>query len=113
MRIRSERLTREADGFSLLELLVVLGIVLVVGALAMPTMNSSLTAYRLRGASTELAGMLQQVRISAVRSNNPVELRYLMVQGGTRQQIYADINADGQLNAGEPEIGRASCRERV
>jgi prepilin-type N-terminal cleavage/methylation domain-containing protein len=99
-----------AEGFSLIELLVVTGIVLVVATLAMPSVTQGLTAYRLRQSSVQLAGLLQQARISAVRSNIPVELRAAMINGNTQQQIYVDLpgangaNPNGQFDAGEPVI---------
>ena len=56
-------------GFSLIELVVVIAIMLVVAAVAMPYFMGYLSNYRLRGALTDTAGFLQQMRMEAVRRN--------------------------------------------
>jgi Tfp pilus assembly protein FimT len=108
VRKRSIRQTGRSEGFSLLELLVVVGITMVLAALATPRVANTLAAYRLRQSSVQLAGLIQQGRMAAVRSNIPVEIRPLMIQSGTRQEIYVDLPGangaapNGQWDAGEP-----------
>ncbi len=56
-------------GFSLLELLLVVAIIGVLGAIATPTFRRSTDAARLNEAAAQIAADLQRVRSSAQRTN--------------------------------------------
>lgn len=60
---------RKRRGFSLLELMIVVIIMLAVAAIAIPSFTTYISTYRLRGAMTDVAGMLQQMRMEAVKRN--------------------------------------------
>ncbi len=53
-------------GFSLLELLIVVAVLMVVAAIATPNIISSWQAYRLRTAAGAVAGAFQRIRMQAV-----------------------------------------------
>ena len=57
------------SGFSLLELVVVAGIILVTAAMAVPTIKYVMDSVRLREAGTDYSGILQRGRSSAVGDN--------------------------------------------
>jgi prepilin-type N-terminal cleavage/methylation domain-containing protein len=58
-----------SSGFSLIELLVVLAIILVVAAFAIPTMMTTLDAYRIRGSLTSVSGLAQRTRLQAIKQD--------------------------------------------
>lgn len=89
-------------GFSLLELLIVMAITLVVGAMAAPRFTTMVSNYRLKSSASSVAGILQQTRMSAVRLNRAVQATSTMNSG--LQQLYVDLNANGQVNSGEPTV---------
>jgi prepilin-type N-terminal cleavage/methylation domain-containing protein len=60
---------RARAGFSLIEILVVVSILLVISAIEIPNMMQTIAQVRLRSAANSLAGLLQQGRIRAVRDN--------------------------------------------
>jgi prepilin-type N-terminal cleavage/methylation domain-containing protein len=66
---------RDRGGFTLLELLVVMTIVVVSCALAVPSVTAMMHGYRVRGAAAQLSGHLFYARMLAVKSGVPVSFR--------------------------------------
>ena len=93
-------------GVSLLELCVVLAVMLVVTASALPTMTAVMQQYRLRTAAKDVASMLQRSRMSCVRNNRHYTVQEAQVtQGGiTYSQLYLDQNANNTYDRGEPVV---------
>ena len=58
-----------AGGFSLVELMVVVAVMLIVAAVATPNVVNALRTQRLRGTATDYASLLQRTRIRAVEDN--------------------------------------------
>jgi prepilin-type N-terminal cleavage/methylation domain-containing protein len=105
VRKRSIRQTGRSGGFSLLELLIVMAIMLVVAAMALPKISATVAAYRTRQSASQLAGLFQRARIEAVKSNQTVRVRTATIADG-RQQVYVDLPSGtaGSFDAGEPVI---------
>ncbi len=59
-------------GFSLLELVVVVAIMLAIAAYAIPNLLSAIGDYKLRNTMSQVAAICQQRRIQAVRANSTV-----------------------------------------
>ncbi len=97
--MRIMRSTRR--GFSLVELIVVLVIMMAVTAIAIPNFITYISTYRLRGAATEAAGLLQEMRIEAVKRNTVLQVSNGTMNGRTA----AWVNLPGgtsSWDAGEP-----------
>ena len=86
-RIRSHR------GFSLIELLVVVAIMMAVAAVALPSFLSFISTYKLRSTLQQTSGMLQQMRMQAVRLNKNIKVQTTTM--GTQTVGYADVNGNG------------------
>ena len=97
---------RQNLGVSLLELCVVLAVMLVVAASALPTMTAAMQQYRLRTAAKDVASMLQRSRMSCVRSNrhNTVQEAQVTQGGITYSRLYLDQNANNTYDPGEPVV---------
>ena len=84
-------------GFSIIEILIVVFIVLVIGAIAIPNVLLAVSNIRLRSSAGDLAGLMQQARILAAKNNpqNPpvYPIRYGVLNGA--QIAYIDLNGDG------------------
>jgi type II secretory pathway pseudopilin PulG len=67
---RTQRTKSTNQGFTLIELVVVVAMIIVVTALSLPSIMNSINAVRLRSQAQGLAGLFQQVRIQAAKDNN-------------------------------------------
>lgn len=79
---------RARPGFTLVEVLLVLGVLAVIAALAWPSLGGALERFRLRKAADQIRIQWQQARIQAIRSNCRWEFRY--VPGG-RQWLVQSV----------------------
>jgi prepilin-type N-terminal cleavage/methylation domain-containing protein len=88
---------RNQSGFSLVELMIVLVIIMVVSALAMPNVIRGIGTLRLRGAGSNMSGLIQKARIEAVRTNRIQQLKFANVNGALL--LYVDGPAVGTYTA--------------
>ena len=95
-------------GFSLIELMIVLVISLVVAAFAMPSMSGAITTMRLRSGMSSIAGILQETRIMAVKSNRFNVARNAVFNGANL--FYDDLNFN---NAYTPAAGTTAAEPSV
>ena len=91
---RRPRTSRGASqrGFSLLELIVVVSILMILGAIAVPNLMSTITNMRLRSATSSLSGLVQETRMQAIKHNTPMMVRFVVIQSGPYAYIQ---NASG------------------
>ena len=81
---------KRQSGFSLIELLIVIAIIMVIAAMATPNVMNAVNNIRLRGSAGEVAGLLQQCRERAVRNNRYYTVKPATVTGA--QAAYVDLN---------------------
>jgi len=114
---QSFKLRGLTGGFSLIELVLVMFIMLVIAAFAIPNVILAVSNARLRGSASDLAGLMQQARILAAKNNpqNPPTAVYPIrfTTLGTARIAYVDMNNNSTVDAGitingatvnEPEI---------
>lgn len=97
------KVKQETKGFSLIELMVVVGVMMVIGAFAAPSVLRSLRTYRLNETTREVANMLQQTRYQAISLNRtapPLSCRLGNI--GTRITVYVDLNNNTRWDPNEP-----------
>ena len=130
-------------GFTLVELLVVIALIGVVLALAVPTTREALTANDLKKASRQLIGLARQLRVEAVRDQvdyvlilNIPDASYFVATSDMTPEKRLEVEkrarklpdgivildivkqnnekiADGKVHIKFGKIGRASWRARV
>jgi Tfp pilus assembly protein FimT len=88
-------------GFSIVELVVSLCVMMILSAIAIPTLMRSLRTYQLNDAATRLAAMLKFTRFEAVRRNTQVN--FLMQTSGTGYLVGTDSNHSGNLDPTEKQ----------
>lgn len=70
-------------GFSLVEMVVVVSILLVVAAIAVPSMMEAMYDMRLRNSANNLAGLMQQARMMAIHDNTYYPVKSVVNGGNT------------------------------
>jgi prepilin-type N-terminal cleavage/methylation domain-containing protein len=91
---------RRIRGFSMIELVVVGAIILLIAAIATPTVMRSINTYRLGGAASDLYNMLQRARYEAIRRNTTITCRNRRM--GSSWVVWVDMNNNGMPEATEP-----------
>jgi prepilin-type N-terminal cleavage/methylation domain-containing protein len=93
---------RRQGGFSLVELLVVVGIILVLVVVTFPAIAGYLGTYRLRGGTDEVVGELQRARTTAVLKNVRQGVVFSIENDPSgRPTMYRYFIEDGLVSAAE------------
>ena len=91
-------------GFSTVELVISVAIILSLSAIAIPTINKTLTAYRLNDAATQVAGILKLTRFEAIRRNTPINCVNTQAGANAPAKVWSDNNGDGVEDITERQI---------
>jgi prepilin-type N-terminal cleavage/methylation domain-containing protein len=67
---------RDVRGFTLLELLVVVAVISIIGAMAVPALTSTSAQMRLSNSARQVERVLQTARMKAVRSDKVMRVRF-------------------------------------
>jgi prepilin-type N-terminal cleavage/methylation domain-containing protein len=88
-------------GFSMVEMVVSVAVLLVLAAISLPSLTRAFASYQLSDAAARLAGTLKFARYEAIRLNKPVDCE--IQQSGTGWLAYADTNRNGVADPGETQ----------
>ena len=94
---------RKARGFSLLELVIVVSMLLVIAAIAIPNMMSVIANARLRAGATSLSGMLQSCRMMAIKQNRTKTTRFTVMAYGPVAYV-KDATDGSSLTNKDPQV---------
>ena len=89
------------EGFSIIEMLVVLFIIAILAGIAIPVYISMKPVIRLSGATRHLMEDLMWARIQAINQNNEFRIIY---DSNHEYRIWDDDNNDGIIDATETKI---------
>jgi prepilin-type N-terminal cleavage/methylation domain-containing protein len=90
------------NGFSLVELVLSLAMLLVITTLAIPVVVRSLSVYQLNSTASQLAGMLKFAKFDAIRQNTPVSCQIQL--SGANWLVWVDSNGNGVADGAEPQM---------
>jgi hypothetical protein len=100
---------RRAAGYSLIELMFALGVMVTLAGMAMPQILAGLDDYQTYGAVRYMSGRLHETRMMAVTRSVNTAMRFSSTGRSYSYAIYLDGNRNGVRNADisdglDPEI---------
>jgi prepilin-type N-terminal cleavage/methylation domain-containing protein len=90
------------NGFSMVELVLSLAVLLIITVIAVPVVVRSLQTYQLNSNTSQLAGMLKFAKFDAIRQNTPVSCQ--VQQQGANWLVWVDSNGNGVADQAEPQM---------
>lgn len=98
------------SGFTVLELIVAIGIAMVVMGIAVPSFMTWLPTLRLSSGARQVATDLQVARMKAISQNRKFRLNFATT---TTYYLEADLDNDGTIASGENDSGPFSLPEGI
>ena len=92
-----------AKGFSILELVMTLALILLVLAVALPGFNRYWQTYQLNSAAQQMFSNLDRGRYRAISKNREVVAQFS--QGERSYRLFEDVNGNGVWETAEPILG--------
>jgi Tfp pilus assembly protein FimT len=88
----------------MVELAISLTVLLILTAIAIPSLMRSFRTYQLNDAASRLSDMLKLTRFEAVRRNTPVTLQIKLNVNGTDWNVWTDSIGNGTLDPTEKQV---------
>jgi prepilin-type N-terminal cleavage/methylation domain-containing protein len=82
---------RTDRGFSLVEMLIVVAIVMVMAAVALPNIGQYIRNYKIRGAAQDVAGEMQAARSKAIMGNTNAGVSFVVVDADSYRYVLEDL----------------------
>ena len=101
-------LRHQVGGFTMLEALVVIAIIMVLGALGVPTLMRTVNNINVRYSARNLSGIMQTARIQAVRNNTFYSIQPMAMPGNITG-YYVDLNKNQTYASGDTVVTMAGA----
>ena len=99
---------RNESGFTLFELMVVVGIMAILASVAVPGFLGWLPKYRMRSAADDVLSTLQNAKLRAVRENSVVRVNFDFAND--RYLTFLDNGAGANAGNGTQEADEATIK---
>lgn len=90
----------EPAGFTLVEVMITLGVLALVAALASPSLMAMVPAMQLKSAARDLYSAIQEAKMLAIKENKTIRIRIDTVNGN----YYIDADDNGAFTPGEKRV---------
>ena len=99
---------RRDEGVTLMELMVVMGIIVIAAAFTLPNISSWRASAKLNGAARDLASNFQVAKMEATKRNGVCAVTFNIAVDDTLTDVivYVDVAGDLVYNGGDTEISR-------
>ena len=94
--------TVRRDGFSTLEVVVTLTVILLLAAIASPMLLRSLRIYQLNDSAIRLADIVKLTRFDAIRNNSKADVRFQ--QNAGNWTVWDDTDINGVMDSREVRL---------
>jgi type IV fimbrial biogenesis protein FimT len=105
-------------GFTMVELMIVMVVIAILSAIAVPNIISWLPNYRLKSAARDMLSNFQKAKMEAVKANKDVIIQFTTGaytpsgQVGS-YRIFVDDDSDGNFTAGERVLAQVNMPKNV
>lgn len=97
--MRETILMKKNSGFTLMEVMVVIAIIGITAAIAIPNVISYLPKHRLNGGARDVYSAMQYARLKAVKERTPVSI--IFNTGTDSFTVFDDSNGNGSIDGGD------------
>jgi prepilin-type N-terminal cleavage/methylation domain-containing protein len=99
--IQNTKVAKRNLGFSIVELIVSMLVILIIAAIAVPAVVKTVQFYQLNDAAMRVAGVLKMTRYEAIRKNAQINCWFQV--NGTDWTIWTDSNGNSQPDPTEAQ----------
>lgn len=92
-------------GFSLVEMMVAVAIVMIMAAVALPNISQYMRTYSIRGGAQSFTGEMQSARSKGIMSNTNAGVSFVVVDRDSYRWIMEDLIGTGDATNPNPELG--------
>ena len=82
---------RQEQGFSLVEMLIVVAIIAIMAAIALPNIGGYIRNYKIKGAAQDVASLMQSARGKAISTNTNTGVSFFVVDSNSYRYVQEDL----------------------